>query len=603
MSCFRTRLLRVEEAAVRATAPGEGGMSARRGVARGAGWRPAAPPGSARRVWDRWARRHTFLAEAAMVLGSSLDSDHIADLSASLAVPLLADGAMLFVRQVEGEIPLAAVVHRDPAAVAFLRALVELRPPCLTDNFGAGLVLRTGQTWYVPHLPPDLEASIFPTEFAKARYRRLRSGPSLAVPLPGPGRVLGALLLVREHGRFTAADTALAEVFGAHIGLALENARLFGAQRESAITLQRSLLPAHPPALVGAEVAMEYRPGTAGTQVGGDLYDVIPLADGRVGVAIGDVMGRGLGAAAQMGQLRAALRAYARDGRGPASLLRALAGLAPSLGVSFATCLYAVYDPARRHLVMSSAGHLPPLVCIPGAPARFLDLDAGLSIGVPEDLPTEPVAYAEMTLDLPPGSAVVLYTDGLVESRRLALTDGMDRLRAAFGSDHAVPARARHAAADVVTRALATVGGGPRAEDDIAVIVLVTRADLDPLLDVRLPAEARSAGVARDRLGAALAARGLADLASDAGLLVSEAVTNALLHARSDVRVRAGADGGRLRVSVEDREPGRMPKLSRPHPRDEHGWGLVLMAGIADRWGVETTTAGKRVWFELDHRR
>lgn len=595
----------------------------------------------------------SFLSDAGLVLSSSLDPQRIIDMIGSLAVPRLGDAAVVFLRDSDA-IRLGAVVHARPAAATLLREIVSDHPPRLTDNVPPGLVLRTGQTWYLPFVPDDLVRSIFPGEADYSRFRRMGIGPVMVVPMPGRGRVLGALALFRQSGAYSPVEITLAEHLARRGAAALDNAQLFRGVKESALTLQRSLLPGTPPAIDGIDVAMEYRPGTADDEVGGDLYDVIPLDGGRVGVAIGDVMGRGLRAAAVMGQLRAALRAYALVGWGPAELMARLDRVVDALpGLQLATCLYVVYDPATGEATMANAGHLPPLLVLPDEAPDYLVLDPGLPLGVGDG-----GGFSETTIRLPTGSAVVLFTDGLVESRRMPLSEGMDRLRLGLaglvasdsaGTD-AVPApldhrrtafdrrlsaqrgsadqdrrppggerrrsssvdsphvegldvdrRPENSARALLERCLFAAGRAAQTDDDTALLVLSTYPLRPPILEIALPAVASSASVARHAVTRALADRGFAPVPDDAELLVSEIVTNAVLHARSELVLRVTFDlGRRLRISVEDYEGGTLPRRAPPQLDAESGWGLQLVDALAKAWGVETTPIGKRVWFDLD---
>ncbi|WP_241251322.1 ATP-binding SpoIIE family protein phosphatase [Candidatus Protofrankia californiensis] len=546
-----------------------------------------------------------FLSDAGLVLSSSLVPQRIIDMIASLAVPRLGDGAIVFLRDGE-KVRLGAIVHRDGRVAEYLRNFVAARLPSLDSEDGPGLVLRTGQTWYMPYLTDELMARMSTAGMADAPFPAFLKGPTITVPMPGQGRVLGAVTLVRSSGTYTSVDISLAEHLARRGAAALDNAQLYSVEQESALTLQRSLLPENPPALRGVEIAMEYRPGTAGTEAGGDLYDVIALPDGRVGIAIGDVMGRGLHAAAVMGQLRAALRAYALEDWAPAELLSRLDRVVDSLpGLHLTTCMYIVYDPVSRRATVSNAGHLPPLLVMPDEEPDYLVLDPGLPLGV-----GGAGAFSETSLELPPGSGIVLYTDGLVESRRHPLEDGMDRLRRGL-----VRAREDSATADAGTpvagvpspgsarallrQCLAASGVAVQTDDDTALLVMTTYPSRPALVDVALPAEPESAVHARSALARILAGQRLAAVADDALLLVSEVVTNAVLHARSDLVLRVHQEGDRLRVSVEDREGARMPRRRTPRDDGESGWGLLIVDVLAHGWGVETTGDGKRVWFDL----
>jgi anti-sigma regulatory factor (Ser/Thr protein kinase) len=561
--------------------------------------------GGRERAAQHLALEHlAFLDDASVVLSTSLDPDLVVDLIASLAVPRLGDGALVFLRD-EDSAWLASVVHQNRSIEAFLRAMLRAAPPTLADRHPPGQVLRTGQTWYLPYVTREIAARMFPDEVIRRRFEDLKIGSALTVPIPGQGRIMGALTLVRSTGTVSSTDISLAEHLARRGAAALDNAQRYRGQRESALTLQRSLLPANPPSVEGVEIAMEYRPGAAGTEVGGDLYDVIPLPGGRVGVAIGDVMGHGLRAAAVMGQLRAALRAYALEEWNPAELLTRLDRVVELLpGLHLATCLYLVYDPATNRAVVSNAGHLPPLLVMPDEEPDYLLLEPGLPLGVGEG-----TSYSETSFGLPPGSAIVLYTDGLVESRGRTLSEGLDRLRIDLGppperdSGAGPGGTASHGyARDLLERCLRAAGLPARADDDTALLVMTTHPSSPPLLELALPAEPRSAGRARLALTAALAGEPgapVGEAADDAVLLVSEVVTNAVTHARSDLVLRAQLDAGSLRVSVEDHEGDSLPARRDGTDGIDSGWGLNLVDSLSRAWGVETTDKGKIVWFDL----
>ncbi|ONH33134.1 hypothetical protein BL253_02550 [Pseudofrankia asymbiotica] len=448
----------------------DAGREASRGIgAGGAGPDWAAASRRAAALWDAARslpgarRRHAeeravlegllFLSDASLRLGGSLEPYRIIEMVVELARRRLGDGAMLWLRAPEGDvIDLAAVDHVDPQAAAYVRALTATRPARLSDDYAPGAVVRTGEPMCIEDLTPTLRRALFPDPQEYARFRQFGWGPSMTVPLPYGDQVIGALTLSRVHGDppYSKAEQTIAEDLARRAALALVNARMYRESQEAGRALQRSLLPAHPPVLEGADVAMEYRPGTTGTEVGGDFYDVIPLAGGRVGLAIGDVMGRGLRAAAVMGQLRAALRAYALEEWGPAELLARLDMMVSSLpGLPFATCLYGIYEPARAapvtgsrdadpasggpdpqcaRVVLAGAGHPAPLLIPPDDDPSYLEIDPGLPLGV-----GDPAHFVESAVELPPGSSLVFFTDGLVESRHRPLSDGLDLLRAGMG--------------------------------------------------------------------------------------------------------------------------------------------------------------------------
>jgi anti-sigma regulatory factor (Ser/Thr protein kinase) len=395
----------------------------------------------------------SFLSEASLQLGGSLEPYKIIEMTVALA-RRLGDGVMLWLRSPEGDlIDLAAVDHADPTAAAYMRALAATRPARITDDYSPGVVVRTGQRMWIDDLTAELRRLLFPDPAEYARFRPLGWGQSITVPMHYGERVTGALTISRRPGAPACnhIEATIAEDLARRAALALANAQMFRESQDAGRALQRSLLPAHPPALDGADVAMEYRPGTAGTEVGGDFYDVIELPGGRVGLAIGDVMGRGLRAAAVMGQLRAALRAYALEEWAPAELLARLDLMVASLpGLALATCLYGVYEPAvpplgaagshddrvgaderadrPARVVLAGAGHPAPLLVCPDDAPRYIELDPGLPLGVGDG-----TRFAETTVDLPPGSSLVFFTDGLVESRHQSVSEGLDLLCSRVG--------------------------------------------------------------------------------------------------------------------------------------------------------------------------
>jgi PAS domain S-box-containing protein len=287
---------------------------------------------------------------------------------------------------------------------------------------------------------------------------RLGHRPALTLPLTSRGRMLGAIIVLDPVP--DALDRRVLIELAARAGVALDNAMLYGTERRLALTLQRSLLPAGLPELPGIELAARYLPGTGGRDVGGDFYIAHPLADRRLLLVIGDVMGHGAQAAARMGQLRAVLAAYAYDGDPPDRVLAHLSVRAPALlDLPMATVLAAVYDPECRTLTFSLAGHLPPLIVPRDGEPYFADARPGPPLG------TEVGEYARHTATIPPGATLVFYTDGLIEERDRAIDAGMETLRQALGGVDLAP----DAVADHVLRALDREQGG---EDDIALLVM-----------------------------------------------------------------------------------------------------------------------------------
>jgi len=359
------------------------------------------------------------------------------------------------------------------------------------------------------------------------------------------------------------------------------------AAREHSIAdeLQQSLLPERRFTPDHLEVATYYRAGVEGTQVGGDWYDVIELGAGRTALVMGDVMGRGVRAAAVMGQLRAAVRAYARLDLAPADVLEFLDGVVRDLGDDqIVTCVYAVYDPGDRSLAYANAGHLPPLFVTPGEQPRRLTGGAGPPLGA------GPVTLAEERLTLAAGALLALYTDGLVEHRDSGIDQGIDLLSELI---HDVRGPLDDVPDGLVTKLLPA---GPN--DDIAILLarITDEADRARSVHRRIPAEASAVQHTREFVVSTLSGWAVPrSLAADIVLLTSELVANAVLHARPPIELRMRRTTGTVIVEVVDSAPF-LPRKLRPTADDERGRGLQLVALLADRWGARPTADGKAVW-------
>ncbi|HLM65165.1 MAG TPA: SpoIIE family protein phosphatase [Acidimicrobiales bacterium] len=250
----------------------------------------------------------------------------------------------------------------------------------------------------------------------------------LTAPIRGPAGETVALLSVDVRGRPPVTDDErfLLREFSHMAGVAVENARQFARERSIALMLQHDLLPAAMPPVPNLDVSVRYLPGEATSHAGGDWYDLFELGDGKVGLVVGDVTGHGVTAAAAMGQLRIAVLAYALAGFEPGDVLRRLDELLDALGSGeIATMVYVIADPRREKLVVANAGHPPPIIIEPGGRARQLATAQGLLLGVDVTLPRRDAEVSPM----PPGSHLLLYTDGLIEPLERRGQDGIDRLR------------------------------------------------------------------------------------------------------------------------------------------------------------------------------
>jgi len=359
------------------------------------------------------------------------------------------------------------------------------------------------------------------------------------------------------------------------------------ATRERLIAeqLQASLLPETEFDIDALEVAAFYRAGVEGTEVGGDWYDVIDLGAGRTAFVIGDVMGRGVPAAAVMGQLRSAVRAYAALDLTPVEVLEHLDHLVQELGASqIVTCVYAVHDSADGTLTYANAGHLPPLLARRG----LVEIASGIEATGPP-LGAGYFGMDPAVLALEVDDVVVLYTDGLVERRGTDIDLGMSRLVEAVG---------RHSGGAIaqlpVVLAEGLVDGD--ADDDIALVLVKVRGPEDSGLQVRLDTAETAPGQARRAVRPQLEAWEVpAGLLEDLVLITSELVTNAFVHARPPIDLRIRRANHEVVLEVQDRALLR-PRRRRPDDDDEHGRGLNIVEVLADDWGTRSSESGKTVW-------
>ena len=359
--------------------------------------------------------------------------------------------------------------------------------------------------------------------------------------------------------------------------------------QRTALTLQRSLLPAQVPSTEEIEVAVRYSAGAADTEVGGDWYDVIALGGGRLAIVIGDVMGRGVPAAALMGQLRTATRTCARLDLRPGEVLDVLDGLLRDLDEdTIATCIYAAFEPHTRELVLASAGHLPPLVQSPDGTVAAVPMQVSAPLGLSEP-------SRETSLRLQPGALLALYTDGLVEVRGSDLEAGVDdlcRIVAHGPSD-------LEELADTVMRRMT----GEGSDDDVALLLARVPLDVDARSRTVVLEVPRERALMVDvREAARLAMRSwqlLDEVVDTATLLASELTTNALVHGLGRVELRLRLTRDRLVLEAVDGGQ-HMPRRRRAGDDDEGGRGLHLVATLADRWGFRAIDDGKVVWAELE---
>ncbi len=443
------------------------------------------------------------------------------------------------------------------------------------------------------HIEP-LDGAAWLSSTEMARWMRHVGAHTLAaVPLILRGQVAGVVSLMAAGDRapFTGADVAFLEELAARAAVAVEHAELYRRSRDTALTLQRSLLPLGVVEPEGLEIAARYVPGVADTEVGGDWFDVIDLGAGRVGLVIGDVMGRGVRAAAIMGQLRTAVRTCARLELSPYEVLTLLDSVVCEIDEGqIATCIYGVVEPHTGLLTLANAGHPPPLVVAPDGLVSRLYMEVGTPLGLGRG------DVKEYTVRLQRGALLVLFTDGLVESRERDIDAGVSDLAAVLARQNgSLSRRADHA--------LAALGRDEGHDDDVA-LLLVGLPDTDAsgatrFAEIAVPAGPAGLGEARGRARELLTDWLVeADIIDSVVLLMSELVTNALVHGRSPLSARLRRTGSRVIVEVADGDP-RMPRRRHADVEDEGGRGLELVSLIASRWGTRLAGAGKVVWAEI----
>jgi serine phosphatase RsbU (regulator of sigma subunit)/anti-sigma regulatory factor (Ser/Thr protein kinase) len=406
----------------------------------------------------------------------------------------------------------------------------------------------------------------------------------LGVPLLVDGRAIGALHVGSLFPRrFSLDDATILALASERAALAIQRMRLFEQEHLIARDLQRSLLPEALPVLPGVETAARYLPGGSGTEVGGDWYDAVALPTGKLLLVVGDVAGRGIGAASTMGQLRSAVRSYALLESDPATLLARLNHFQFSMAWDdMATVLLAVIDPAAATVEYASAGHPPPLVVAPDGGAAYLMGGRGAPLGALERAP-----YTTETAELVPGSTLLVYTDGLIEQRGEHPDEGLRRLRdAALAGPVELGALCDHVV-DTVLPSYDT-------DDDVTLLILRTVSDREPRMELAVLGDEPSLRAFRGMLRRWLAAAGAApEEVQDVTMAANEAIQNAIEHAhaltRRAVEVLLDRTNGAIELAVRDHGTWRAPRES------ERGRGLPLMRALMDSVEVDPGPDGTTV--------
>ncbi|MGW4493883.1 SpoIIE family protein phosphatase [Streptomyces sp. NPDC004376] len=565
---------------------------------------------------DRARQRLRLVNEASVSVGTSLDVIRTARELADVCVPVLADFVtidLLDPAEHGGEPP-RRVVPPVPLRRAAHRSVLEGEPEAVAEPGGSEVypefspqatALLTGRTVSAAVAAGDLDKWLAWSAERGERVRQFGIHATLAVPIHARGTTLGVVVLARHRRRdpFTADDVLLAEEITARAAVCLDNARRYSRERDTALALQRSLLPRRLPPTAALEATSRYLPA-ARAGVGGDWFDVIPLSGTRVAMVVGDVVGHGVQASAAMGRLRTAVRTLADLDLAPDELLTHLDDLVVRLyeesggdggGEVGATCLYAVYDPVSRRCSLARAGHPPPVVLEPGKPPRELDLPSGTPLGL-GGLPFE-----SAEVELPEGTVIALYTDGLVASRDSAGDRGRQLLFEVLGDETRRPGeRCGHALDATCDRVLDALLPRGDAADDVALLLARTHAlPADQVAAWDVPDDPALVAPVRREVGEQLERWSLTEAAFTAELVVSELVTNAIRYGSQPVRLRLIHDAGRLICEVSDASH-TAPHLRRAKTFDEGGRGLLLVAQLTQRWGSRHTAEGKTIWAELN---
>jgi GAF domain-containing protein/anti-sigma regulatory factor (Ser/Thr protein kinase) len=534
--------------------------------------------------------RLSLLSEVTRLLSSSLDPTEVMLRTMSLVEGRLADACVV---QVPGENGLEGLGGRGTQSTSSPRAsrLVSSEPVPFNSDAPAAIAFRTrrAQSAQIP-LPGAGDGE------------EGGEGTALAVPLIANFEVIGVMTFIDAPGRhFEGDDVSLATEVASRTGVALSNATRFQREHVVAEVLQRAVLPDSLPTVPGLQFDAEYRAGAAGTYVGGDWYDVFQLDDEHVVFSVGDVMGKGAAAAALMGQVRSAIRAYAVAGQSPTEVLTSLDHLFDTLVEDrVVTAVVGTVNPTSGVVQLTNAGHPPPLIVRPDGSTRYSSTDNSLLIAAGLRGPPRPM----QEIVLGPGDSLIMYSDGLIERRGELITVGMDRLAdvatviagdgwprrpaAVFASELSEDERPD----DVVVLALRYAGVAVEGRDG-----LVLGTAPDGMWTLRLEPVVQSTPMARhwiiEHLGEVPS-----EVAACAALLTSELVTNAVLHAATPLSVTLHLLADRIRVDVADGS-SVVPSVKDYGNEAATGRGLTLFNTLASAWGVQPAVGGKIVWFEL----
>ncbi len=534
-------------------------------------------PGADQEAEEGGVERAARIQDLASALAEAVTSaDVVTAVADRVLPPFRASGLII-------QVPEGGIM-RVIGAVGYSQSFIDVISAPAGELAPVEEAMRTHRPWFVSSVQEFMQ-----------RYPNMADIPARGgkqawafMPLVVSGHVAGLCVISFNYPRrLTGAERALLIALSGLIAQALERARLFDAEHAQAKALQRALLPQELPVLPAVTAAAQYLPAGQGMDVGGDWYDVIPLSADRAALVIGDVMGHGLPEAVIMGRLRTAVQTLSDLELPPDEILGHLNDLVTGLGEdSFATCLYAVYDPTTAICSVARAGHPPLAIVCPDGRVIFAQGHGDPPLGV-ADPPFEVV-----DLPVPQDGLLVLYTDGLIEAAECDIDSGMSRLAELLGTHHE---QDLSQLCNSLTEAL--MPAGQQCPDDAAVLVARVHAMApDSIATWSLPENPQAAGVARQHVRETLAAWRLDDLTLTTEMLASELVANVVRHASGPARLRLLRSQS-LVCEVFDCSL-TTPRMRRTCWTDEGGRGLQLIAALSDRWGTRYMTTGKCIWTE-----
>ncbi|MFI1226332.1 MULTISPECIES: SpoIIE family protein phosphatase [unclassified Streptomyces] len=542
--------------------------------------------------------RLRLLYDAGTRVGTTLDVVRTAEELAGAVVPAFADFVTVELLDpvLRGEEPAGSRTEMRRTAAAGIHSDHPLRPVGELIRLDPTSPMAAGVVNGHAVLQADLTSSEGWIAQDRQRCRQVLDHgihSLISAPLQARGVVLGLVDFWRsEKAPFDDDDLSFAEELTARAGVSIDNARRYTREHALAVTLQRSLLPRVLPEHSSVEAAYRYLP--AGPGVGGDWFDVIRLPGARVALVVGDVVGHGLHAAATMGRLRTAVHNFSALDLSPDEVLAHLDELVTRLDaegdldveISGATCLYAIYDPSTGRCALARAGHPGPALVQPDGTVTYPDVPLSPPLGVSGGLPFEPGEF-----ELPDGSQLVLFTDGLLEDHGRDVDSGLELLRSTLTHPGRTPEATCQALLD------AMVPEGPR-DDDIALLVARTHV-MDPTQTAYWDVTDDPAAVSgiRGEVSRRLAEWGVEHLSYASELIVSELVTNAIRYGIPPIGLRLVHHDSRVICEVSDGS-STSPHLRQAADTDEGGRGLFLIARFAQRWGTRYRARGKVIWAE-----